>query len=156
MKLNINTIDFKGSIVDGPGVRTVLFTQGCERRCKGCHNPTTWDKNKGEWIEIKEIIKQLREKCKNRKLTISGGEPLLQVKGILTLINNLPDFNIALYTGYNLEEVPKEILNHLDYIKVGSYEEDKRTTTTPYIGSTNQKFINLKNKNYNDKKTKVQ
>ncbi len=156
MKLNINTIDFRGSIVDGPGVRTVLFTQGCNRRCKGCHNPSTWDKERGKWIEIKEIIKQLREECKNQKLTISGGEPLLQIEGILTLIKNLPDFNITLYTGYSIEEVPKELLNHLNYIKVGPYEEEKKTTIIPYIGSTNQKFINLKNQNNSNKKTKVQ
>ena len=78
-----------------------------------------------------------------KNLTISGGEPLLQIPAILELVKNLNDFNIALYTGLNLEDVPEELLDHLDYIKVGRFEKDKRCTTEDYIGSANQRFINL-------------
>ena len=144
MKININSIDYSGSIVDGPGVRTVLFVQGCEKHCKGCHNPSTWDKNQGTLIDIEDIINELREKCHNKKLTISGGEPLLQYDVILELVLQIQDFDIALYTGLELSDVPTKILKYIKYIKVGRYIKDKHTTITPYIGSTNQKFIQLK------------
>jgi anaerobic ribonucleoside-triphosphate reductase activating protein len=76
-------------------------------------------------------------------LTISGGEPLLQTPAILKLVKELNDFNIVLYTGYELDDVPRELLDHLDYIKVGKYEKSKRCTTIDYLGSTNQRFIKL-------------
>ncbi|MFX1529464.1 MAG: 4Fe-4S single cluster domain-containing protein [Promethearchaeota archaeon] len=143
MKIVINSIDFRGSIVDGPGIRTVLFVQGCNRRCEDCHNPSTWDFEKGREYEIDDIIEDLRKNCLNKKLTISGGEPLLQYTAILELVKKLDDFNIVLYTGYEYNEVPKEILQYIDYIKVGNYIKELRTTITPYMGSKNQKFINL-------------
>ncbi len=144
MKLRINTIDYKGSIVDGPGIRTVLFVQGCDKHCPGCHNPCTWDRKDGIELEIEEIISNLRKKCHNKKLTISGGEPLLQYPTVLELVKSIQDFDIALYTGFEIEDVPSEIFQYIKYLKVGSYIEKKRTTITPYIGSANQKFIRLK------------
>lgn len=144
MKLRINTIDYKGSIVDGPGIRTVIFVQGCDIHCIGCHNPSTWEKSQGIELEVRKLISELRKKCHNKKVTISGGEPLLQYPAVLELVENLQDFDIALYTGFDLEEVPQEILQYIKYIKVGKYIKKKRTTTTLYVGSTNQKFIRLK------------
>lgn len=144
MHLIINSIDFNGSIADGPGIRTVLYVQGCNRRCDGCHNPSTWDINEGKKISLDDLEKEIRAKTKNKKLTISGGEPLLQLPAIMELIYRLRDFNIALYTGYEEEEVPDKMIKKLDYIKVGKYEKDKRCTTVDYIGSTNQKFIDLR------------
>ncbi len=142
-KIIINSIDYRGSIVDGPGVRTVLYVQGCKKRCEDCHNPTTWDLNKGKVCWVDEIVEELTQNCLNKKLTISGGEPLLQYPAVLELVKKLENFNIVLYTGFELEDIPKEILNYIDYIKVGKYIKEKRTTTTPYIGSTNQKFVKL-------------
>ena len=115
MKMNIiiNSIDYRGSIVDGPGVRTVLFVQGCEHHCEGCHNPSTWDKNMGVIFHIDQIASELREKCTNMKITISGGEPLLQYPAIFELVKKLNDFDIALYTGFDLTDVPKEIIPYL-------------------------------------------
>jgi len=144
MKIVINSIDYSGSIVDGPGIRTVLFVQGCMRKCEDCHNPSTWDIEMGKEIDIEEIVEDLNKKCLNKKLSISGGEPLLQYPAILELIKKLHNFDIVLYTGFEFNDVPKEILKHVNYIKVGKYLKEKRTTITPYIGSKNQKFINLK------------
>jgi len=114
------------------------------QKCEGCHNPSTWDLDKGIEIEIDEIVSQLKKNCLNKKVTISGGEPLLQYSAILELVKKLKKFDIVLYTGFELDDVPKEILKFIDYIKVGKYLKEKRTTITPYIGSTNQEFINLK------------
>ena len=151
MKININSIDYSGSIVDGPGIRTVLFVQGCKRRCEDCHNPSTWDVDKGIYYNVDEIIKKLNKNCLNKKLTISGGEPILQYPAILELVRKLKGFDIVLYTGFEFEDIPKEILNYIDYIKVGKYIKEKRTTIAPYIGSINQEFINIKNKNNSEK-----
>jgi len=144
LKIVINTIDYSGSIVDGPGLRTVLYVQGCNRRCEDCHNPSTWKIEEGIEFEIEEIIQELNEKCINKKITISGGEPLLQFPAVLRLVKDLKNFNVVLYTGFELEEIPKEILIYINYIKVGRYMKKKRTTILPFIGSKNQKFIKLR------------
>ncbi len=144
MKIVINSVDYSGTIVDGPGVRTVLFVQGCKRRCEDCHNPSTWDIDKGKIFDIGDIVEDLRKKCLNKKLTISGGEPLLQYPAVLELVKSLDDFNIVLYTGFEFDYVPKEILNYLDYIKVGKYIKEQRSTIIPFMGSNNQKFIELR------------
>jgi anaerobic ribonucleoside-triphosphate reductase activating protein len=143
MKIIINSIDYYGSIVDGPGIRTVVYLQGCEQKCLGCHNPNTWDISKGTPRDITNIVEELRDRVFNKKLTISGGEPLMQYQAVLELIKSLHDFDIALYTGFELDEVPKDLLEHLHYIKVGCYIQENSCTTSPFIGSTNQKFIDL-------------
>ncbi len=144
--ITINSIDYRGSICDGPGIRTVIFTQGCNRKCFNCHNPSTWDFEGGIEVDEKELAMELQEKSYTKKVTISGGEPLLQEKALLRLLKELNKcgFNIALYTSFHFNEVSEEILALLDYIKVGEYEDKLKTTIQPYIGSTNQKFICLK------------
>jgi anaerobic ribonucleoside-triphosphate reductase activating protein len=141
MDLIINKIDYSGSIADGPGIRTVLYVQGCNQRCDGCHNPKTWDIKQGKSVLVMDLAQDIRSKSPTKNLTISGGEPLLQVAAVLELVKLLEDFNIALYTGLNLEDVPDELLDNLDYVKVGKYEQNKRCTTENYIGSLNQCFM---------------
>ena len=142
--LRINSIMENPSLCDGYGYRTVLFLQGCNLRCQGCHNPSTWDINKGTLIDVKELADTLRVKCINKKLTISGGEPLLQTESLLELLEELKDFDLCLYTGHELDEVPQEILKYLKYIKVGSFKKELKTTTKPFVGSTNQQFMEVK------------
>lgn len=144
MEMQIATIDYRGSITDGPGIRTVLYVQGCKQRCCGCHNPHTWDMVGGQSAPVRKLASDIRSKTPSKKLTISGGEPLLQVPAVLELIQELVDFDIALYTGYELEEVPSELLDILNHIKVGKYDESKRDTTQGYYGSTNQRFFSFK------------
>lgn len=146
MNIRINKIKYLGSIVDGPGVRTVLFVQGCNRGCEECHNPSTWDFEGGNKVNVVDLVKELNERCINKKLTITGGEPILQYAAILELVKSLTNFNIVIYTSFKYEDVPPEILKYIDYIKVGLFIKEKRTTIMPYIGSKNQKFISLKGK----------
>ena len=82
------------------------------------------------------------EHSPTKKLTVSGGEPLLQAEALGALLKRLKlaDFDLALYTGCQREEVPDYIMEHLDYINVGEYVDALRTTITPYIGSSNQVF----------------
>lgn len=144
MNISLNSINIKTSLVDGPGIRGVLFLQGCDLKCEGCHNTKTWDINGGKIYDVLELIKILEKNIPNKKITISGGEPLLQKESLLYLLENIRDWDICLYTGYSLDEVPKNILYYLKYIKVGKYNKKLKTTTVPFIGSTNQYFIYLK------------
>ncbi len=143
--IRINSIDDRGSICDGPGIRTVVFLQGCSRHCPNCHNPSTWDTEAGIAVEEKELAQRLAERSITGRITISGGEPLLQKEALIELLKELKSrgLEVALYTGYELDEIPASILSRLDYIKVGGYVDSLRTTVVPYVGSTNQKFIKL-------------
>ncbi len=143
-KITINSTDFNGSLVNGPGVRSLLFLQGCSRHCKGCHNPSTWDMSQGMTYDTSEVAELIRDKCRNRKLTITGGEPLEQADALLELLGMLEGFDICLYTSYELDEIPGNILKHLTYVKTGAYIQSQHTAATPYVGSKNQKFIKLR------------
>ena len=142
MDIYINSIIFNRSLVDGPGIRTVVFLQGCNLCCQDCHNKKTWDINKGKKMLVDSLVKELNRRVINKKITISGGEPLLQFTALKELLLKLKsaDFNIALYTGYEVEEVPKELFKYIDYIKTGRFIKKLQTSVIPYVGSTNQKF----------------
>ena len=144
--LYVNSISERESLTDGPGLRTVVFFQGCKRACKDCHNPTTWSLASGTRYSVNEFAEILRKKTKNNKVTFSGGEPLLQAQAILNLVKALDGFDICMYTGFDVEDVPQELKEKIHYLKVGSFQRDKKTTITPYVGSTNQSFINLREK----------
>lgn len=135
------------SLCDGLGYRTVLFLQGCDLQCIGCQNKSTWDLTKGIKKDVKVLAQELREKCFNKELTISGGEPLMQTGALRELLEELKDFDLCLYTGHELNEVPQSILTYLKYIKVGRFVQELRTTTKPFVGSSNQRFMEV---SYND------
>ncbi len=141
--LRINSIMKNPSLCDGHGYRTVVFLQGCDLHCPGCHNKSTWDPNKGTLMDVGDLAKLLREKAINKKVTISGGEPLLQKEAVLELLKELPDFDLCLYTGHEMEDVPFEMLKYLKYIKVGRFIQEERTSTTPFVGSKNQRFVRV-------------
>lgn len=132
------------SLCDGIGYRTVLFLQGCDLHCQGCQNEGTWDIAKGIKKDIKELAGELREKCFNKELTISGGEPLMQSDALLELLQELKDFDLCLYTGHEFNEIPSQILSYLKYVKVGRFIQELKTTTKPFVGSSNQEFIEVR------------
>lgn len=144
--LYVNSISERESLTDGPGLRTVVFFQGCKRACKGCHNPATWSLAEGKRYSVNELADILKAKSVNKKITLSGGEPLLQSQAMINLVGKLDGFDICLYTGFNEQDVPQELKCRLRYLKIGEYQNGNRTTVTPYIGSTNQSFIDLKGK----------
>ena len=144
MKVYINSIKFNRSLVDGPGVRTVVFFQGCDLRCKGCQNPSTWEMKNGTEITTDELVTVLKKEVVNKKVTFSGGEPLMQVDALIDIVKKLEGFDIAVYTGHEFKEVPKELLDNITYIKTGSYKEELNSTVKPYVGSTNQEFRRVK------------
>lgn len=135
----------RDSIVDGVGIRDVLFTQGCLHYCKGCHNSSTWDINGGEEIRVDELVKQLSQSTNS--ITISGGEPLLQFQQLVQFLYLLNRNDCWLYTGYTFEELSDEIKNSLSpYIEVlvdGKFEINKNDYK-PFRGSSNQRLIDLR------------
>ena len=144
MVVYINSIKFNRSLVDGPGVRTVVFFQGCDLRCKGCQNPSTWEMKNGTEMTTDELVMILKKEVINKKVTFSGGEPLMQVDALIDVVKKLKDFDIAVYTGHEFEEVPQELLDNITYIKTGSFKEELKSTVKPYVGSTNQEFRRVK------------
>ncbi len=131
------------SIVDGPGLRSVVFFQGCSHGCVGCHNEDSWDFSPRKLMTEAEIIDQIKECNFSKKVTLSGGDPMQQ--DILQLVKMLKaeDFEIWLYTGYELDELNQEqqkVLDYLDVIITGRFELDKRDLSLEFRGSSNQEI----------------
>lgn len=142
----LNCICYDYSIGDGPGLRTLIFMQGCDLRCPFCQNQKIWDKKGGYKWSIKILINELKKNSITKKVTITGGEPLFQLEALETLVDELykEQFNIVLYTGHRKEDVPKDILSKINYLKYGPFIYSKRTSTIPFVGSSNQVFEKLR------------
>lgn len=140
------------STVNGPGLRKVLFVQGCHHRCKGCHNKHTWDPNDGTEMTVDEIYNMItKTNSFIKKVTISGGEPFDQPQDLLELVKKLKDakYHIMVYTGFTYEElldseISRKILKYIDILVDGPFVEELKTTSIKYVGSSNQRIIQLK------------
>ena len=128
---------------DGPGVRSVLFLQGCSKGCLGCHNAKTHDAGAGYSASVLELVQQAKKMCENKRITISGGEPLEQMEGLHSLVASLKGdgFEVCVYTGWSIEQVPATLLQMVDYIKAGPFIASLRDTTLQYVGSSNQRMF---------------
>ena len=99
------------SIVDGPGIRTTVFSQGCPHHCPGCHNPETWDFGIGTPIEEETVLEIVRSNPLCRGVTFSGGEPLLQAPFLLEVLEQIPDMHRAIETsGYTDPETFQSVV----------------------------------------------
>lgn len=136
----------RDSIVDGTGVRDVVFFQGCGKRCPGCQNPDTWDYQGGCHRFIGEVVEELSDSSND--VTISGGEPIDQFEDLLELCRQLREAGkrIWVYTG-NVVDPTKRIYQRLaEYVDVivdGRFVEDKKDCNLLFRGSSNQRLINL-------------
>lgn len=133
------------SMVNGPGVRYVIFTQGCNHHCEGCHNPETWDFEGGMDISVDELINDISKHKHLDGVTLSGGEPFCQQKECVELLKRLPEhLNIWVFTGYEWEDIKDtELVSISDYIVDGRFEYDKKSYGN-YKGSENQRIIKVK------------
>jgi len=138
-------------INNGPGVRVSLWTQGCQFRCEGCHNPETHDFNGGKVFEFDDLTLILKEIIKGQNFSILGGEPLVsQNLSMLECIVkhvklNKPDTNIWLWTGNKFEDIRNlELIRMIDVIVDGRFDEDKYDENLKYRGSSNQRVIDVK------------
>ena len=142
----------KMDIADGPGVRVSIFVQGCEFHCKNCFNKETWDFSKGKEFtdEVIARILELAEPEYIQSLSILGGEPLhpKNIDGTIKLAKafreKFPDKDIWIWTGFLYENiVNKDILNYVDVIVDGQYQEELHDFRLKYRGSSNQRVIDV-------------
>lgn len=146
----------KESVVDGPGIRFTIFTQGCPLGCVGCHNPNTHDFAGGYLVGIDELFNAIDQGKLITGVTFSGGEPFVQAAACTELAKLIkqkrPDLNILSYSGYYHTDLLKmaknnpdinEFLKYLDILIEGPYEIDKRDLDLAFRGSSNQNIINL-------------
>jgi len=141
------------SIVDGPGLRYVVFCQGCTLDCPDCHNPHTHDPDGGRLINIPEILEQIDRNPLLKGLTISGGEPFLQAEGAAELARCAHDrgLDVWCFTGMTWEELNKPgapsawgvFLEQIDVLVDGPFIAKKRTLALPWRGSGNQRIIDV-------------
>ena len=143
------------SIVDGPGLRFVVFTQGCDRQCEGCHNPATWNPAGGTDKPVEEIINTMLENPLTDGLTISGGEPFLQAAECAALAKaaRQAKLNVWVYSGYTFEQLllrignepsVRELLLHTDVLVDGAFDLSKRTLSLKWRGSLNQRVLDVR------------
>lgn len=153
----------KNDITAAPGLCVSFFTQGCPHHCPGCHNPETWDFNRGKEFTnetLQEILEALTAQNIHRDLCIMGGEPLCQENAFLTRLiiqevrKYAPDAKIYIWSGYTYEELKRcgdphviDSLRLADVLIDGPYIEAERDITLPMRGSRNQRVIDLSEKN---------
>lgn len=155
----------KMDISNGLGVGVALFVQGCHFHCKNCFNPETWDFEGGKEFTLSNVadIVMLIQQDYITRFSVLGGEPLekcnwLELGILLEDVKNAkPSIETWLYTGYKIEDIPslietypkdscslQRLLDNVDVLVDGQFQEDKKDLTYPFAGSTNQRVINMR------------
>ena len=149
--LNLSGI-VSDSIVDGPGIRTTVFSQGCPHQCPGCHNPETWEFGCGTDLSEETIVDIVRSNPLCRGVTFSGGEPFAQPEGFAKLAGLLKEkgYEVASYTGYTFEELlsgsdeQRQLLAQLDILIDGPFLMAQRSLEIAFRGSRNQRILDVR------------
>ena len=149
------------SIVDGEGIRSVIWFQGCSHKCEGCHNPETHDFKAGYERSIDDIKKDIDELEFQTGVTFSGGDPMMQVEALAELAKYVHEkgMNVWCYTGFKYEDLLKmaetnsrylDALKNIDMLVDGKFVLNLKSFDVPFRGSSNQRIIDvqksLKNK----------
>lgn len=139
------------SVVDGPGVRYTIFTQGCSHNCPGCHNPETHDYNGGTSVKIDDLMADIVRSKYIKGVTLSGGEPFDQPEALTELVARLKNkgYEVLLFSGYTFEEIVQDsiklqALSYADILIEGRFDIKKRTQTLRFRGSSNQRIIDVR------------
>ena len=139
------------SIVDGPGIRTTFFAQGCPHRCPGCHNPETWTFEGGTAMDPETALRAVRSNPLCRGVTFSGGEPFSQAAAFAELARLLKDqgYEVASYSGYTFEQLlsgtpdQRALLESIDVLIDGPFLLAERSLELNFRGSKNQRILNV-------------
>ena len=138
----------EGTTVDGPGLRTSIYFDGCKHACPGCHNPASWSFTAGEDWSIDRLMTIIRFNHFN--VTLSGGDPLYQAKELLPLLQTIKKEGLSVwcYTGFVYEDIRdkspyKELLSYIDVLVDGPFEQENKPQgqVLRFRGSNNQRFI---------------
>lgn len=148
--LNLSGI-ISDSIVDGPGIRTTVFAQGCPHHCDGCHNPETWEFGCGTDMDAEAVCAIVRANPLVRGVTFSGGEPFAQAEGFTELAKLLKaaGMEVASYTGYTFEQLlsgtpqQRELLQWLDVLIDGPFRKAEKSLELSFRGSRNQRILDV-------------
>lgn len=140
------------SIVDGPGFRFAVFTQGCPHHCPGCHNPQTHDPNGGRVVPVLALMRQIWQSRMNLDgVTFSGGDPFCQPAPLAFLARwcHRLGLHVMAYSGWTLEELRAKpecacLLNEIDALVDGRFIIARRTLELRFRGSSNQKLYHLR------------
>ena len=145
------------SIVDGEGIRYVIFTQGCPHHCPGCHNPQTHPFGSGKLVSIEDILNDFsKRKDWIDGITLSGGEPFCQIYQCALIAKKAHDMGLSVwcYTGYLFEDLYRQgidLLKHIDILVDGPYIESEKSLDLYFKGSANQRVINVPESLKNDR-----
>lgn len=142
------------SIVDGPGIRFVIFAQGCPHHCEGCHNESTHDFKGGYDCDLSRILAEVDKNPLLSGVTFSGGEPFSQAQGFYELGVEIKNrgLDILAYSGYTFEELTKlaeqdkyieKLLDVIDSLVDGPFILEERDLTLEFRGSRNQRFLKM-------------
>ena len=142
------------SVVDGPGLRAVIFAQGCPHYCPGCHNPGALDPEAGSWRELDELAADVCSERGINGVTFSGGEPFMQAKAFAELAGRLREqgLSIVTFSGYTYEELNDKaksdnavaaLLSATDILIDGPYRQEERDLSLAFRGSGNQRIIDM-------------
>lgn len=155
MKIKLARQLQQDSIVDGDGIRFVLWTQGCSHNCKGCHNPETHAFDKG-FIKDIDLLKEEILLIKNHDgITLSGGDPFFQIDACLEIAKfcHSNKLNVWCYTGFTYDKLmemslinPKvlDFLKEIDVLIDGPFKLEEKSLNLKFRGSKNQRIINVK------------
>ena len=155
MQIKLSSPIQSDSIVDGEGIRTVIWTQGCVHKCPGCHNPETWSFDDGTMVLVEDVIKEISSFKSQDGVTFSGGEPMHQVSAVIEIAKFCKNqgLNVWCFTGYTFEELwfmsfeyekLRECMKYIDILVDGRYIADRKSLNLPFRGSTNQRILNMK------------
>lgn len=139
------------SIVDGPGYRFTIFTQGCPHRCEGCHNPQTHDIEGGTLIDTDSLLEKIKKNPLLSGVTFSGGEPFFQAQALIPLAKQIKGLGLELaaYSGWTFEELmdmggaAKELLELCDVLIDGRFILAERSLMLRFRGSENQRICDV-------------
>ena len=150
MKIRLAAYLQPDSIVDGEGIRTVIWTQGCPHHCLGCHNPDTHDFNGGALVDVEYVIEELRNIKNQDGITLSGGDPVCQSEACAVIAKAAHEMglNVWCYTGYTYEYMlknpkHKELLKNIDVLVDGKFVLEEKSYDLYFKGSRNQRIIDV-------------
>lgn len=140
------------SIVDGEGIRYVIFTQGCPHHCKGCHNPSTHSFDSGKVVAIHDILTDIEKSKKYIDgITLSGGEPFCQIDQCSIIAEQAREMGLSVwcYTGFSFEELYGRddalcLLQNIDVLVDGPFILEERSLDLDFRGSRNQRIIDVR------------
>ncbi len=141
----------KESIVDGPGIRYVIFTQGCPLHCKGCHNPQAQPLNGGIDVKLSVLYDEFKNNPLIKGVTFSGGEPFIQASNLAVFAKFLRSKNYSIwsYSGFIYEKlvadpIYRRLIDQIDVLVDGPFVLAKKSLELDYRGSSNQRIIDVK------------